>query len=426
MKQKINGVLLFLLMLLLFTFAIRRNRFDLPRIISSDVEGYYCYLPAFFIEHNLSSIRPISCLFAQNEKGENYTKYTCGLCYCYFPFFIIAHELTQAIHGDASGYSKYYLYAMIACGAFWSAVGLIFLWLLLQRYFSTVVSWLTILIIVFGTNYFQYATKFVGMPHNYNFTIIVLILYLYDSYLRKPTIIKIGVSALLFGLLVLIRPTNIVFLVYPLLYRINSFETLRMRLEFLRNIIRQLFLGFILIPLPWIPQLFYWKKMTGHWPTYSYNNEKFIYWNHPKIAEVLFDSQNGLLLYAPILILSFIGLIRYAKDIRISSAGFGIVFCIITYIFASWWAWWFGAAYGHRCYIDYLPLFSFPIAALVEHIVVNKKIILAGIFYSFVIMCCYYNLKMSQQFDKTGVWDGKEWQWNYGKWYQEFKASCLR
>src|SRR6185437_3399982 len=124
--------------------------------------------------------------------------------------------------------------------------------------------------------------------------------------------------------------------------------------------------------VPMIPQLLYWKEMVGHWVTYSYEGEGFIYWQHPKIPEVLFDTEDGLFLYAPILLFSVLGLIIWRKDKRTNSIGMSIVFAIITYVFASWWQWSFGAAYGQRCYIEYLPFLAFPMAVAFERIVASK------------------------------------------------------
>ena len=37
-----------------------------------------------------------------------------------------------------------------------------------------------------------------------------------------------------------------------------------------------------------------------------------------------------------------------------------------TYLIASWWDWQFGASYGHRGFIDVLPLLAFGLAAVFE------------------------------------------------------------
>ena len=37
-----------------------------------------------------------------------------------------------------------------------------------------------------------------------------------------------------------------------------------------------------------------------------------------------------------------------------------------TYVIASWWDWQFGASYGHRGFVDVLPLLALGLAAFFE------------------------------------------------------------
>ena len=37
-----------------------------------------------------------------------------------------------------------------------------------------------------------------------------------------------------------------------------------------------------------------------------------------------------------------------------------------TYLIASWWDWQFGASYGHRGFIDVLPLLAFGLGGLLR------------------------------------------------------------
>ena len=40
-----------------------------------------------------------------------------------------------------------------------------------------------------------------------------------------------------------------------------------------------------------------------------------------------------------------------------------VVLIVNTYVIASWWDWQFGASYGHRGFVDVLPLLAFGLAA---------------------------------------------------------------
>jgi hypothetical protein len=162
--------------------------------------------------------------------------------------------------------------------------------------------------------------------------------------------------------------------------------------------------------------MLYWKAVLGKWLVYSYEGEGFIYWRNPKILAVLVDTQNGFLLYAPVVLLMFVGFIAARKDTRTNFIGVSLAFIIATYFFASWWAWWFGAAYGHRCYIEYLPLFAFPMAVAIERMVSTKSILLLVPAMVAMVLVCYYSVQMSFLTDKQGIWEGEIWRWNYKEW----------
>jgi hypothetical protein len=166
-----------------------------------------------------------------------------------------------------------------------------------------------------------------------------------------------------------------------------------------------------------VPQLLYWKEMTGHWVHYSYTGETFLYWKNPKMAQVLFDTQNGLFLYSPILLFMFAGLFLARKEPRTNFVAICILFPVITYIFASWCAWWFGAAFGHRCYIEYFPVLAFPMAIAMEKIISLSKLYFKIPIFLIILLFNHYSIGMSYLFLKEGIWDGLEWQWNWSGWW---------
>jgi hypothetical protein len=409
----------------LYSVSSHRTRYSQDHIIWGDVEGYYCYLPMMFVDHGCHHLNLRTSDLRRNSQNEEYSKYTCGLSYFFAPFFVVAHIVSKAEDLPATGYGLWYYRAVCLCCAVWTTIGMLLLIKLLMRHFQWFTAWITAACLFFGTNYFHYATRYVGMAHVYDFALVAWLLYLYQSFLDDPKWHKSVLMASLAGWLVLIRPTNVEFLLFLPFLMVNSKATLQERWVYLRANVKAPYLLVLLFFLPMVPQFVYWKEMTGHWVMYSYQQETFCFWKSPKILEVLFDTQNGLLLYSPILLLLFFGLVRYRKDARTNAAGVSILFCVITYTFASWWAWFFGAAYGHRCYIDYYPVLAFPMAVAIERTLAAKKPVSKIILGTFLTLMCFYNIRMSFQFEKTGIWDGKEWQWNYGRWWHEVQESCL-
>lgn len=410
-----DKLLLLALTVLLLLFALFRTSGNLQGTIWSDSEGYYAYLPAVFIQHNVTEIKDRSVLYEKNVQGKNVDRYTCGLSFFFLPFFLIGHSAAMVLGYPITGYSPPYIYAIICCGVFWGMVGVSVLLLLLQKYFGRDASWLAVLAVTMGTNFFYYVTKWMAMSHIYNFTLVAAILYLTDKYYDAPKTKYAICIALLIGWLILIRPTNCIFVLFLVLYKITSIASLRSRLLFIRQHLLELAAASLLIFVPIFPQLLYWKVMVGKWFYYAYRHETFSNWQHPKVLEVLFDTQNGLFLYAPILLLAPLGWWLLRKQERVHALAGSIIFAFITYIFASWWAWWFGGDYGHRCYIDYLPVLAFPIAGIYALVAKQKWVVK----YTVGLLCVtlvYYNVALTFINDHAGIWDGDGWRWNYDMW----------
>ena len=92
-----------------------------------------------------------------------------GLSVLYSPFFFAAHS--YALLSDdypASGYSRPYHVALEFSSLFYLIFGLLVLRKILLRYFSELVTAITILITGLATNLFSYTTMGATMPHSSN------------------------------------------------------------------------------------------------------------------------------------------------------------------------------------------------------------------------------------------------------------------
>jgi len=201
------------------------------------------------------------------------------------------------------------------------------------------------------------------------------------------------------------------------LYDVYTFSALKERIQFLIQHLR-----FVLWMIPgaflfFIPQLLYWKEMTGHWLYYSYTEEGFKYCAEPKIAAVLFDVQNGLFLYSPLVLLMMAGIVLGLFKKNFQAPVVLLIFSIATYLFASWWAWWFGGAFGHRCYVKFYALLALPLAGLYQHVSMRWHAIPRIAFFSVVIMLMIFSVRLSYLYTSIGgPWDGADWRWNLEKY----------
>ena len=284
--------------------------------------------------------------------------------------------------------------------------------------------------VFFGTNLFHYTTREMSVSHVYSFCLFSFVAWQTPRFLQHLSFKNAALLGGALGWIVLIRPTAVLVSLFVLLYDVYSWQELKSRVALLARHVPHLALAAATAFLFFVPQMLYWHSMTGHWLLYSYTDEHFIYWNRPKIADVLFDVQNGLFLYSPMVLLMVSGIIWGLKARKHHAPALLLVFCLATWIFASWWAWWFGGAFGHRCYVEYYALFAFPLAGVFEKIRALKNAFLRRAVLAGMVFLMYYSVKMSFLYNVLpGPWDGPDWRWNPDKilwvWSHLFRWGAL-
>ena len=407
----------YLLIFFLLSIPVMISRIsENPRaVIWSDAEGYYQYLPALFIINDVHQLPPGSVWPYFNDRGEYVNKYTCGIAYFEWPFFLAAYVLSDLFGYTASDYfNPVYCYAMAASGLFFAFLGLFFLRKSLLKIVRPGIAFLVLCSVFFGTNLFHYATKEMSVSHVYSFFLFTVFIWLMPSVLKKTALRNSLCIGMVLGWMVLIRPTNVIIGALLLLWDVYAWQDFKTRLLLLTSNLRAIrYLGLGLV-LPVFPQLLYWKEMTGHWLYYSYTHEGFPYWNQPKIAAVLFDVQNGLFLYSPLVLLMVVGIFLLFRKKKFQAPSALFLFALATYIFSSWWAWWFGGAFGHRCYVEYYAILAFPLAGLYEHMWQMRSQLLRYGFFALVAFLIFFSVRLSYLY--APPWDGPEWRWNWEKY----------
>ena len=116
------------------------------------------------------------------------------------------------------------------------------------------------------------------------------------------------------------------------------------------------------------PQLLIYYQATGQ-PVISAYGSLGFNWTSPEIAQVLFGVRKGLFFWSPLLLAGAagVGLLAGSANRAALFAVPGLmVIAVNVYVIASWWDWQFGGSYGHRGFVDALPLFALGLAAVFE------------------------------------------------------------
>jgi hypothetical protein len=189
--------------------------------ITSDAEGYYQYLPGIFIYDGFVDMplnQPEGMVYVAHS-GKYLSRYTYGVALCEAPFFLVAHLI--ASNGwfkarNPNGFSNTYNDILFAATIFYVMMGIWVLLKVLNRTYSRKISWFTVLLIYLGTNLFFSTVGNLGMSHPFTFFWVSLLLFLTPDFLNKPSRGRGVKMALVLGLILLIRPTNVVLILYLL------------------------------------------------------------------------------------------------------------------------------------------------------------------------------------------------------------------
>jgi len=382
--------------------------------ISWDVSGYYMYLPAIFIYHDIKECKFKDKIlkeyhptpdFQQAMKIENdryVMKYSSGQALQFLPFFAIAHWwASNSTKYKADGFSFPYQF-MITIESFVVAlIGLWFLRLILLWFFKDIVVAIVILGTVLGSNYLDYSTMAGAMTHNNLFTIYALLIFVTYKFYKNQKYHYAILIGLLVGLASLTRPTEMISMFIPLLWGVKWGKIhLKERIKFIIVNKKYFIAAVIATALIGSLQLIYWKYASGHWLIYSYNDQGFNFLK-PHFWLGLFSYRSGWLVYSPMMLFSLIGFYQlYKKYNNIFTALF-MFFALFIYLTFAWNIWWYGGSLGIRAMVQSYPILAFPFAAFVEMTLKSRYWKYA--FVVLFVLFSYYNLWLTRQAHKNGM-----------------------
>jgi hypothetical protein len=370
-------------------------------IFHGDAFGYYEYLPSAFIYHNLrtmevvptdkgipdrilSSFESIKSTGYRTPKGYIVDQYTYGVAFMELPFFLVAHIYDKLTGKAADGWSDDYAVAIRIASFLYALLGLFIIYNILKIYFDRLIALITVLLIYLSTHFFWFSVYQAGMSHMPLFFLYALLMFITIKLHERPRASAFIIIGFIMGLITITRPSDAVCIFIPLLYNVYSKQKIREKIAFILSNIKNVLLLIIAFIIPIIPQLLYWKAVSGKFLFYSYGNQKFD-WLKPHLLYGLFSFSNGWLPYAPIMVFAILGLLLYKRYMAWIYAIF-IILPVYIYIIYSWYCYNYINGMGSRPMIHMYPLLALPLAALIQFIS-QKKFYLKAIF---ALLCCFF------------------------------------
>jgi hypothetical protein len=379
------------------------------RCIVNDAMGYYGYLPAIFIYHDLnydcleqpwlkhnedvSGENDFKAGFVVKFKGKEVNKYPPGVTYYEAPFFFAAHACAY-LFSEPDGYADVYMWFMCIGAVFWQYVFFLIIKKLFRHYNLSLTAFaITVPLLSFGSNLYFYTQLFGCYSHLYTLLSVTIFFYSGTKFFSAFPNEKSGryffFMAVAYALAIITRNVNIIAIILLPCMGFQLKETGKY-LSVLKN---KVALSGLIISLGILfSMLLLWKLQTGYWVIDSYPDEHFN-WGRPQIFKSLFSAHKGWFVYTPLALISLIGLFYMPRKLALNLL---VMLALVIYITSSWGCWDYGTGFSMRAYIDWYLIVALGLAFLLNHVLERKKT-----FYTILFLCLvasWLNLHFSEQF----------------------------
>ncbi|MBU1010545.1 MAG: hypothetical protein KKD74_10445 [Bacteroidetes bacterium] len=407
------------------------------KIIADDVLHYYAYLPATFIYHDIElkfvSKNPSAFLDkfwpSWSPIRKNVIMTTMGMSIMYAPAFLVTHAIVMVSGGEADGFSPPYRMGLVIGGWVYLLFSILILSKLLLKFYSPLASAFSLVVVVLGTNLMHYLTAEPTMSHAYSFFLFVVFLWLTQQWHEKPDYKSAVLLGLVSGLIVLIRPTNVLTGLIFVFWNFKGWDDLqsktRLFLQHYPKIIALLLVAIVV----WIPQIAYWKFITGSYFYDSYGDNSNFFFNNPQIFNNLFSYRKGWLVYTPIMLAAFAGIGLLWKHQRGHFWPLFIFTVLNIYVVSSWWAWWYGGGFGMRAYVETYALYALGFGAFIQWVLARRKWLVKAPLLLIITLLLALNIFQTRQYffgsihyvgmTKEAYWHSFLHLKPYGKFYNK-------
>lgn len=252
----------------------------------------------------------------------------------------------------------------------------------------------SVLLLTFGTGLFHYSTYDGGYSHVYSTVLVAGLVWLAVRAVELGQLLPVFPVVLLVANLFLVRTTNVVLIgswaMACALYAISAASrSPNFLLRATGAAAIGLFLG-LAVTLAVNSQMF------GRLTFDTYPGEEF-HWNDPRHLLVLFGKEQGLLCSYPVIGLAVLAAL-ITRPTRIAALGVLLVIAAYTVLYGYWWNWHLGCGFGHRGFVEVVPLLV-PVLAKSLAAVSRRGAIafivpaLVATGYTLVEMCFYWGAR---------------------------------
>jgi hypothetical protein len=413
-KESLVVVLLICISLLYFHFSLPKYLYqNYNAEITWDILSYYLYLPLIFL-HNDLGIKDYSYIqhlfdqyhfsptfyqasLTENGNGNYVMMYTMGLAILESPFFFIGHIWAKIGGYPQDGFSYPYQFSVSTGMMAYILGGVFILRKILLHFFTERVSAISLILLLLGTNYFREAVDYNLGPHAILFAIYSLLIYYTIKWHTEQRMKFALMMGLAIGFLTLSRPTEIICVLIPLLWNVYNKKTLLDKIRLIKTNWKQAIVLCCCVVLIGLPQMIYWKTLTGSWIYNSYWNQQSFDIHESHLMNILFSFRKGWFVYTPMIVFAFVGFFLLHKN-KLKESQFAVYAFIVLNIFliSHVPVWWNAGSFGQRFMVQSYALLAIPLGAFVQFLT-NKNVIVKFVFGTTFVLAIALNLFQTWQ-----------------------------
>jgi hypothetical protein len=357
-------------------------------VLSWDVFGYYLYLPAVLLHGDpgmqdhawvraaMDTYQSSATFYqaGQLPDGKWILKYPMGLAVLWSPFFVLGHIVAGIIGAPQDGFSAPYQWAIVVASLVYAAVGLWALRQVLLTVFTDRVTAWVLVLLVLGTNFLHQSVFALGMPHVVLFALYAGIMLHTVRWYAQHRLRDAVMLALLSGLAILSRPSDVLCLLLPVLFGLVHLSGWRTHLATLFRYRKQVVVAVIILFLIGLPQFAYYKWLTGRFLYLSYNNPgEGLELLYPHLWEVLFSFRKGWFIYTPVMAVAVVGMVLLRRSAPQWAWAVFVFFVLNLYVVSSWSCWWYADSFGQRALVQSYAVMALPLGALLMQLERMRK-----------------------------------------------------
>lgn len=304
-------------------------------------------------------------------------KYPIGNVILLAPFFFIGHITTLALNQTAlifppDGFNSLYQLSVGLGSLSMAFLGILLVYYLGKNIYGHSIALIGSVVIWLATPLIYYMTMEPLMSHSLSMFSVTLFVFIWYFIKDNRNLLQWAGLGIVGGMVSITRYQDGLFLLIPL---IDAAYLIIIEKRISLSSIKYHVIKFCVFSLSFLAvfsiQLYVNKVLYGSPLKTGYIGEGFLFWDSPKLLYTLFSPQSGLLLWSPVLILSFLGLGMLAKSHCRFAFVLIISFLFQWYLVSSWSSVSQGDSFGNRMLINSTVIFAVGLMELIKNLKPN-------------------------------------------------------